>query len=101
METYGHRFSMYSVRSLFPPAAPEKPLIKNLEIKKEDVQTPDIITEPSVPNCSASRRPCKHQEKRERMEREEEGLNPQEEERQAVHTGEGTGEEEGDDDVFL
>ncbi|KAF5880153.1 retinal-specific ATP-binding cassette transporter-like isoform X2, partial [Clarias magur] len=69
---------------------PETPMTEHLEIKKEEVQTPDINTEPSVLNCSASRRPCKHQDKRERMERrkrEEEGLNPQEEERQVEHTG--------------
>ncbi|XP_058274218.1 retinal-specific phospholipid-transporting ATPase ABCA4 [Hemibagrus wyckioides] len=70
--------------------APEKSLIENPEMTKEEVQTPDIITEWSVQNCSSTHRPCKHQEKRERMERErgekmkrnEGGLNPQEEERQ-------------------
>lgn len=90
---------MFRQVSVSPPAAPEKPLIENLEVKKEDEHTPDIITKSSVQNCSASRRLCKHQEKRERMERksgermkkEEENLSPQEEGRQAEHTGEGEG----------
>lgn len=104
MKACGPQFSMYSSWSLFPHAAPEKPLIENSEMKKEDLCTPDIITQPTVPNCSSSNRPCKHQEKRQRMERErekrrkrdEEGLNLQEGERYTEHTGkeagEGTGE---------
>lgn len=77
-----------------PPTDPEKPEPDNMEKDLESRGTPETYT----CNGSGSRKTCKHQSKRERLEREKELLKRQQEapEEECQDSG-----KEGEDTVYL